>query len=101
VSAFSPCNGEKVELPSSRVDQDEEFSGSEARKGWLLRRSGLAAAHGAWSAVPDVTPFAIFFAASLLLAVTPGPGMFYVAARTQSGGDSPPFSKRLSPGDWD
>ena len=32
--------------------------------------------------MPDVGQFALFFAAALLLAVTPGPGIFYVAART-------------------
>ncbi len=51
-----------------------------------MRRSGLAAARGICCAVPDLTAFAIYFAASVLLAVTPGPGMFYVAARTLSGG---------------
>ncbi len=34
----------------------------------------------------DMTQFALFFAAALLLAVTPGPGIFYVAARTLAGG---------------
>jgi len=36
--------------------------------------------------VPDLTQFAVFFAAAALLAVTPGPGIFYVAARTLAGG---------------
>ena len=36
--------------------------------------------------MPDPTQFALFFAAALLLAVTPGPGIFYVAARTLAGG---------------
>jgi threonine/homoserine/homoserine lactone efflux protein len=36
----------------------------------------------------DPTQFALFFAAALLLAVTPGPGIFYVAARTLAGGRS-------------
>ena len=36
--------------------------------------------------MPDASQFALFFAASLLLAVTPGPGIFYVAARTLAGG---------------
>ena len=36
--------------------------------------------------MPDVGQFALFFAAALLLAVTPGPGIFYVAARTLAGG---------------
>ena len=34
----------------------------------------------------DLQQFALFFAAALLLAATPGPGIFYVAARTLSGG---------------
>ena len=36
--------------------------------------------------MPDLTQLALYFAASLLLAVTPGPGIFYVAARTLAGG---------------
>ena len=34
----------------------------------------------------DLTQLALFFAAALVLAVTPGPGIFYVAARTLAGG---------------
>ena len=36
--------------------------------------------------MPDLTQFALYFAAALVLAVTPGPGIFYVAARTLAGG---------------
>ncbi|MEO3475059.1 LysE family translocator [Roseomonas sp. CAU 1739] len=36
--------------------------------------------------MPEPTQFAFFFAAALLLAITPGPGIFYVAARTLAGG---------------
>lgn len=36
--------------------------------------------------MPDITQFALFFAAALVLAITPGPGIFYVAARTLAGG---------------
>lgn len=36
--------------------------------------------------MPDLTQFAVFFAAAALLAVTPGPGIFYVAARALAGG---------------
>lgn len=36
--------------------------------------------------MPDLTQLAVFFAAAFLLAVTPGPGIFYVAARTLAGG---------------
>lgn len=34
----------------------------------------------------DSTGFALFLAAALVVAVTPGPGIFYVAARTLAGG---------------
>jgi threonine/homoserine/homoserine lactone efflux protein len=34
----------------------------------------------------DLTQFALYFAAALMLAVTPGPGIFYVAARALAGG---------------
>lgn len=34
----------------------------------------------------DLETFALFLAAALLVAVTPGPGIFYVAARTLAGG---------------
>lgn len=36
--------------------------------------------------MPDTMQLALFLAAALLLAVTPGPGIFYVAARTLAGG---------------
>ena len=36
--------------------------------------------------MPDPTQLALYGAAALLLAVTPGPGLFYVAARTLAGG---------------
>jgi threonine/homoserine/homoserine lactone efflux protein len=36
--------------------------------------------------MPDLAHFALYFASALLLAVTPGPGIFYVAARTLAGG---------------
>ncbi len=36
--------------------------------------------------MPDTTQLALFLAAALLLALTPGPGIFYVAARTLAGG---------------
>ena len=36
--------------------------------------------------MPDLSQFALYFAAALLLAITPGPGIFYVAARTLAGG---------------
>src|SRR6478609_3650305 len=34
----------------------------------------------------DITQLALFSAAAFLLAITPGPGLFYVAARTLLGG---------------
>jgi len=36
--------------------------------------------------MPDPTQFTLFFAAAFLLAIAPGPGIFYVAARTLAGG---------------
>jgi threonine/homoserine/homoserine lactone efflux protein len=36
--------------------------------------------------VPELTQIALYVAAALLLAITPGPGIFYVAARTLAGG---------------
>jgi threonine/homoserine/homoserine lactone efflux protein len=36
--------------------------------------------------MPDITQFFLYLAAALLLAVTPGPGIFYVAARSLAGG---------------
>jgi threonine/homoserine/homoserine lactone efflux protein len=36
--------------------------------------------------MPDLPQLILYFAAALLLAVTPGPGIFYVAARTLAGG---------------
>jgi len=36
--------------------------------------------------MPSLTQLILFFAAALLLAITPGPGIFYVAARTLAGG---------------
>ncbi|MEQ1613014.1 MAG: LysE family translocator, partial [Hyphomicrobiaceae bacterium] len=36
--------------------------------------------------MPDVQNFLFFLAAALLVAITPGPGIFYVAARTLAGG---------------
>ncbi len=36
--------------------------------------------------MPDLHSFGVFFAAAFLLAVTPGPGIFYVLARTLAGG---------------
>lgn len=36
--------------------------------------------------IPEVNSFVLYLAAACLLAITPGPGIFYVAARTLSGG---------------
>lgn len=36
--------------------------------------------------MPELTQFALYVAAALVLAITPGPGIFYVAARTLAGG---------------
>lgn len=36
--------------------------------------------------MPDPTQLALYFAAAFVLAISPGPGIFYVAARTLTGG---------------
>jgi threonine/homoserine/homoserine lactone efflux protein len=36
--------------------------------------------------MPDLNQLALYFGAALMLAIMPGPGMFYVAARTLAGG---------------
>src|SRR5260370_40534068 len=36
--------------------------------------------------MPDPHHFLLFFAAALILAITPGPGIFYVLARSLAGG---------------
>jgi threonine/homoserine/homoserine lactone efflux protein len=38
--------------------------------------------------MPDPTQLALYFVAALVLAITPGPGIFYVAARTLAGGQA-------------
>jgi len=46
----------------------------------------------------DVQNLLIFLAAALLVAVTPGPGIFYVAARTLAGGRSEGIASSLGTG---
>lgn len=46
----------------------------------------------------DLATFSLFFAAALLLAVTPGPGLFYVAARTLAGGRAEGIASSLGAG---
>ncbi|TPQ41899.1 RhtB family transporter [Bradyrhizobium guangdongense] len=36
--------------------------------------------------MPDIQTFALFLAAALVVAMTPGPGIFYIVARTLAGG---------------
>ena len=48
--------------------------------------------------MPEFTQLALFFAAAFLLAVTPGPGIFYVAARTLSGGRTEGVASSLGTG---
>jgi threonine/homoserine/homoserine lactone efflux protein len=48
--------------------------------------------------LPDIGQLVLFFAAALLLAVTPGPGIFYVAARTLAGGRSEGIASCLGTG---
>ena len=48
--------------------------------------------------LPDPFNFALFLAAALIIAVTPGPGIFYVAARTLSGGRGEGFASSFGTG---
>ena len=48
--------------------------------------------------MPDLTQLALYLAAALVLAVTPGPGIFYVAARTLSGGRAEGVASSLGTG---
>lgn len=48
--------------------------------------------------MPDLTQLVLYFAAALLLAVTPGPGIFYVAARTLAGGRAEGIASSLGTG---
>ncbi|MGI4953943.1 MAG: LysE family translocator [Janthinobacterium lividum] len=48
--------------------------------------------------MPDLSQFALFLAAALVLAVTPGPSIFYVAARTLSGGRAEGIASSLGTG---
>lgn len=46
----------------------------------------------------DVQTFLLFMAAALLVAITPGPGIFYVAARTLAGGRAEGFASSVGNG---
>ena len=46
----------------------------------------------------DLTQFAFYVAAAFVLAITPGPGIFYVAARTLAGGRSEGLASSLGTG---
>lgn len=48
--------------------------------------------------MPDIDGFALFLAAASLLAVTPGPGLFYVAARALAGGRAEGVASSLGTG---
>jgi threonine/homoserine/homoserine lactone efflux protein len=48
--------------------------------------------------MPDPTQLALYLAACLMLAVTPGPGIFYVAARTLAGGRAEGMASSLGTG---
>jgi threonine/homoserine/homoserine lactone efflux protein len=49
-------------------------------------------------AMLDVTQLALFFAMAFILAITPGPGIFYVAARTLAGGRAEGMASSLGTG---
>lgn len=46
----------------------------------------------------DLAQISLYFAAALLLAITPGPGIFYVAARTLAGGRAEGIASSLGTG---
>jgi threonine/homoserine/homoserine lactone efflux protein len=48
--------------------------------------------------MPDITQLTLFFAAAFVLAITPGPGIFYVAARTLAGGRAEGISSSFGTG---
>ena len=48
--------------------------------------------------MPDLSQFLLYLAAALLLAITPGPGLFYVAARTLAGGRAEGIASSLGTG---
>lgn len=48
--------------------------------------------------MPELSQLALYVAAALLLAVTPGPGIFYVAARTLAGGRAEGMASSLGTG---
>jgi threonine/homoserine/homoserine lactone efflux protein len=48
--------------------------------------------------LPNTSNLALFIAAALLIAVTPGPGIFYVAARTLAGGRGVGLASTLGTG---
>lgn len=48
--------------------------------------------------LPDPLGFALFLLAALVIALTPGPGIFYVAARTLSGGRAEGFASSFGTG---
>jgi threonine/homoserine/homoserine lactone efflux protein len=48
--------------------------------------------------MPDLTQLALYLAAAILLAITPGPGIFYVAARTLAGGRAEGISSSFGNG---
>jgi threonine/homoserine/homoserine lactone efflux protein len=48
--------------------------------------------------MPDLSQLALYLAAAFLLAITPGPGIFYVAARTLAGGRAEGVASSLGTG---
>jgi threonine/homoserine/homoserine lactone efflux protein len=48
--------------------------------------------------MPDIQTFLVFLAAALLVAITPGPGLFYAAARTLAGGRAEGFASSVGLG---
>ena len=63
-----------------------------------LNEAGRPATINREIAMPDLSQFALYVAVALLLAVTPGPGIFYVAARTLAGGRADGIASSLGTG---
>jgi hypothetical protein len=74
-------------LPPTSDAANERRSGTWRRQTYRLPRDKARETAKEWFerrliSMPDLTQLAVYLLAALVLAVTPGPGIFYVAART-------------------
>src|SRR5215510_285524 len=58
----------------------------------MVEKISLRSTHPTKEIALNGTSFTLFLAAALIIAVVPGPGIFYVAARTLSGGKTAGFA---------